>query len=53
MTAIPFKKPAPVEPKCSFCTTVKKQCKVLIGGNGVYICDKCIKACQQRLKETE
>jgi len=50
---IPFKAPPAKEPACSFCKTPVSKCKKFMSnGADKGICDKCIKVCQQRLKES-
>ncbi len=37
--------------RCSFCLKSEKQIEKLIGGPNVYICDECVKLCNEILAE--
>ena len=39
------------EPRCSFCGKPQSQVTKLINGNGLYICDECVRLCNEILKE--
>ncbi len=41
----------PQESHCSFCGRAKAEVKTLISGPSVYICDECIKSCNDLLKK--
>ena len=39
------------EPRCSFCGKPQSQVTKLINGNGLYICDECVRLCNDILRE--
>ena len=39
------------EPRCSFCGKPQSQVTKLINGNGLYICDECVRLCNEILRE--
>jgi len=39
------------EPKCSFCNKTQKQVNRLIAGSHSYICDECVKICNDLIKQ--
>ncbi len=39
------------EPRCSFCGKSQSQVTKLINGNGLYICDECVRLCNEILRE--
>lgn len=51
MTAelIPFNKPAPPDPKCSFCGVKKSRAKHMFQSNEKCICDKCVIHAKERI----
>lgn len=37
--------------KCSFCKKSEDQVRKLVAGPGIYICDECIKQCNEIIEE--
>ena len=37
--------------KCSFCGKTQEQVRKLVAGPGVYICDECVKLCDEIVEE--
>ena len=51
MSATGGSKGTKVPYRCSFCGKSQEQVRKLIAGQGVYICDECIKLCQEIIEE--
>ena len=44
-------KQEPVNVKCSFCGNAQENVKRIIAGPGVFICDECIKVCNNIIED--
>ena len=41
----------PIDARCSFCGKSKDQVGRLVAGPGVFICDECVRLCNEVIKE--